>query len=133
MDNLPEPDPNVRLTNETRRRGAMFVVTDRASWRVDYRGEIDEVGAFHLSHRAVGDGDFRQQPQTFPGDPAGMAAARAHIEEQDARTLGGEPRGWCIHFPPCEEDQRSAWTLPWRPGEADFLDRLFVDLEEGGI
>lgn len=127
-----EIDPAVRLANETRRRGQMLVVTDRASWRVDYCGALNEIGMFRLFRRSKDQSDFQEQPQTFPGDPTGMRAVRAHIESQDVQGLGGDPRSWCIHFMECE-DGSSAWTLPWRPKGSHLLARLFTDLEEEGL
>lgn len=102
-----EIDPVVRLANETRRRGQMLVVTDRASWRVDYCGALNEIGMFRLFRRSKGQSDFQEQSQTFPGDPTGMRAVRAHIESQDVQ---GEP----LASPPIHRSGRGRALRPFQ-------------------
>jgi hypothetical protein len=125
------PDSAVRLTNETRARGRMYVRTDKSDWRIEYSGDPMEAGHFRVSRRLLQAGKpaFKEWPGEFSGEPDGMAGVLAAIEAQDAGQEGGDPRTWQIHFDADRKTRRSSWTLPWRHSEEDLFRRLLTEIE----
>ena len=124
-------DSAVRLTNETRARGRMYVRTDKSDWRIKYIGDPMEAGHFRVSRRLcqAGQQAFDEWPGEFSGEPDGMAGVLAAIETQDAGQEGGDPRTWQIHFDADRKMERSSWVLPWHHTDGDLLRRMFTEIE----
>ena len=128
-------DSAVRLTNETRARGRMYVRTDKSDWRIEYSGDPMEAGHFRVSRRLrqAGQHAFGEWPGEFSGEPDGMAAVVKAIETQDAGQEGGDPHVWRFHFDADRTMGRSSWVLPWHHTDGDVLRRVFEEMERGEL